>query len=91
VGLHRPVNVLQFSYLDASGATQQSAATAFLFNGKVCIYFPDRGTVRFIMHPRSIVNLQELHQAFRWVYPSAFALKSLNYTGSAPVNADAQN
>jgi hypothetical protein len=91
LGLHRPVNVVQFSYVDGTGTTQQSAATAFIFNGKVCVYFPERGTYPFLLLYRSILNLRQLQQAFRKVYPGAFDLKSLNYAEPAPVSADAQN
>ncbi len=91
LGAHRPVNVVQFSYVDGLGATQPSAATVFIFNGKVCVYFPERGTYPFILQNRSIFNLRQLQQAFRKVYPGAFALQSLNYPEPAPVSADAQN
>lgn len=75
---HRPVNVVQFSYVE-NGELQQSAATVFIFNGRVCVYFPDRGTIPFILAYRSIINLRQLQDAFRKIYPGAFALKSLNY------------
>jgi hypothetical protein len=91
LGAHRPVNVVQFSYVDGSGATLPSAATVFVFNGKVCVYFPERGTYPFILPHVTVLNLRQLQPAFRRVYPGAFDLKSLNYPQAAPVSADAQN
>ena len=88
LGAHRPVNVVQFSYIDDNGGTQQSAAAVFIFNGRVCVYFPERGTIPFILVYRSIFNLRQLQQAFRNIYPGAFALKSLNYPGSGPAGAN---
>jgi hypothetical protein len=76
---HRPVNVVQFSCTDGSGVKQQSAAVVFIFNGQMCVYFPERGTVRFITSHPSILNLQLLYLAFRRVYPGASELHSLNY------------
>jgi trehalose utilization protein len=91
LGLHRPVNVMQFSYVDGSGATLPSAATVFIFNGKVCIYFPEHGTYPFNFPNLTIYNLPQLQWAIRKVYPGAFDLKSLNDSPAAPVSADAQN
>jgi len=87
---HRPVNVVQFSYFDA-GTEHQSAAAVFIFGGRLCVYFPERGTFPFITPSRSIINLHQLQEAFRHVYPGAFALKSLNTAGPAPVSATLQN
>jgi hypothetical protein len=91
LGAHRPVNVVQFSYVDGTGTTFQSAAAVFIFNGKVCIYFPERGTYPFILLHVTVFNLRQLQQAFRKVYPGAFDLKSLNYPEPAPVSAAGQN
>jgi len=91
LGAHRPVNVVQFSYVDGSGATLQSAAAVFIFNGKVCVYFPEHGTYPFTMLHVTIFNLRQLQQAIRRQYPGAFSLKSLNYPQAAPVSGAAQN
>ncbi|HXC02373.1 MAG TPA: hypothetical protein VNU49_06950 [Opitutaceae bacterium] len=91
LGAHRPVNVMQFSYVTGSGATRQSAATVFIFNGKVCIYFPEHGTFPFNLPNLTLFNLQQLQWAIRKVYPGAFDLKSLNYPAPGHVSADAQN
>ncbi|HXB01727.1 MAG TPA: hypothetical protein VNV15_02780 [Opitutaceae bacterium] len=91
LGAHRPVNVMQFSYVDDSGATLQSAATVFIFNGKVCIYFPEHGTFPFNLPNLTIFNLQQLQWAIRRVYPGAYDLKSLNYPQPGHVSADGQN
>jgi hypothetical protein len=91
LGAHRPVNVLQFSYPDGSGGKVQMAATVFIFNGQVCIYFPERGTYRFKFPNLTVLNMQQLLWAIYRVYPTASEIHSLNYPGSAPVSADAQN
>jgi hypothetical protein len=91
LGAHRPVNVLQFSCPDSSGAMQQSAAVAFIFNGQVLIYFPEIGTYRFRFPYLTVLNMQQLQWAVHRVIPGASGLHSLNYTGSAPVSADGQN
>ncbi len=57
----------------------------------MCVYFPERGTYPFILQNRSIFTLRQLQQAFRKVYPGAFALQSLNYPEPAPVSAARQN
>ncbi|HEV8073304.1 MAG TPA: hypothetical protein VGP21_04150 [Opitutaceae bacterium] len=91
LGAHRPVNVMQFSYVDGSGDTLQSAATVFIFNGKVCIYFPEHGTFPFILPNLTIFNLRQLQWAIRQKYPGAYDLKSLNYPEPGHVSAGAQN
>ncbi len=91
LGAHRPVNVMQFSYVDGSGATLKSAATVFIFDGKVCIYFPERGTFPFILPNLTIFNLRQLQWAIRKDYPGAFDLESRNYPQPGHVSADAQN
>jgi hypothetical protein len=91
LGAHRPVNVLQFFYVDDSGVKQQSAAVAFIFNGQVCIYFPERGTYRFFFPHLTVLNMSQLQWAVRRLYPRTVALQSLNYSGAAPVSADGQN
>ena len=75
---HRPVNVVQFSYVE-NGETKQSVAAVFIFGSRVCVYFPERGTYPFILAQRSILNLWQLRYAFERVYPGASSLKSLNY------------
>jgi hypothetical protein len=87
LGADRPVNVVQFSL----GENQPSAAAVFNFSGQLYVYFPDRGTIRFISQRRAIADMRLLHQAFRRIFPDASALKSLNYGASAPVSADGQN
>jgi hypothetical protein len=88
---HRPVNVVQFSSVDPGGKTQPSAATVFFFNGQVCVYFPERGTVPFVLPYHTIFNLAQLQRAFRCVYPGAFALKSLNHPAPETARAAPQN
>jgi len=75
---HRPVNLVQFTYVE-NGETRQSVATVFIFGGRVCVYFPERGTIPFILSQRSILNLWQLRYAFGRVYTGANSLKSLNY------------
>lgn len=79
---HRPVNIVEFSYLQ-NGEKRQSAAAVFVFGSRVCVYFPERGTYPFILGQRSILNLWQLRYAFDRVYPGASSLKSLNY-GTPP-------
>ena len=73
---HRPVNVVQFSFV-VDGETRQSAATVFIFNGRFCIYFPERGTVPFRSRALAIQNLRLIQEAIRRQYPGAQFLKPL--------------
>jgi len=43
LGRFRPVYVVEFAYME-KGLKQQSAAAIFVFNGRLCIYFPRGGT-----------------------------------------------
>jgi hypothetical protein len=73
---HRPVNVVQFSFV-VDGETRQSAATVFIFNGRLCIYFPERGTVPFRSHALAVQNLRLIQEAIRQQYRGAQLLKPL--------------
>jgi hypothetical protein len=89
LGAHRPVNVVQFS---CGGGTQQSAAVVFVFDGQYFIYFPERGAVHYVGgEPNSLLNVQQLRYEINQIFPGVSDLKSLNHTGSAPVNGAAQN
>lgn len=72
---HRPVNLVQFSYVEA-GVTRQSAAAVFIFHGRYCVYTPEQGTVPFLAQG-SVRNLHLIQLALRRIHPGAFALKSL--------------
>jgi hypothetical protein len=73
---HRPVNVVQFSFV-ADGETRQSAATVFIFHGRLCIYFPERGTVPFRSRMLSVQNLRLIQEAIRQQYRGAQSVKPL--------------
>jgi len=73
---HRTVNVVQFSFV-AEGETRQSAATVFVFHGRLCIYFPERGTVPFRSHALAVQNLRLIQEAIRQQYRGAQSLKPL--------------
>jgi hypothetical protein len=73
---HRTVNVVQFSYI-VDGETRQSAATVFVFHGRLCIYFPERGTVPFRSHALAVQNLRLIQEAIRQQYRGAQSLKPL--------------
>ncbi|OHE87882.1 MAG: hypothetical protein A3G75_08850 [Verrucomicrobia bacterium RIFCSPLOWO2_12_FULL_64_8] len=73
---HRPVNLVQFSYVNG-GETTVSAAAVFLFHGRLCVYTADTGTVPFRARQLSVKNLRQLQECLRRIHPGAFALKSL--------------
>jgi hypothetical protein len=91
LGLHRPVNVIEFSYPDGSGGKLQSAATVFIFYGQVCIYFPGEGTYRYIFPNLTVVNMRQIQWAIRQEFPGASDVHSLNNPSPAPVSAAGQN
>ena len=71
---HRPVNLLQYSYV-VDGETKTSAVAVFLFHGRFCVYFPDSGTIPFRARQNSVGNLRQIQECLRRVHPGAFALK----------------
>jgi len=73
---HRTVNVVQFSFME-NGETRQSAATVFVFNGRLCIYFPERGTVPFRSRALAVQNLRLIQEAIRQQYRGAQSVKPL--------------
>jgi len=73
---HRTVNVVQFTFVD-NGETRQSAATVFVFHGRLCIYFPERGTVPFRSHALAVQNLRLIQEAIRQQYRGAQSVKPL--------------
>ena len=73
---HRPVNLVQFSYVNG-GETVVSAAAVFLFHGRLCVYLADTGTVPFRARQLSVRNLRQLQECLRRIHPGAFGLKSL--------------
>ena len=72
---HRPVNLLQYSYV-TDGETKTSAVAVFLFHGRFCVYFPESGTIPFRARQNSVENLRQIQECLRRVHPGAFALKS---------------
>jgi hypothetical protein len=73
---HRTVNVVQFSFV-ADGESRQSAATVFIFHGRLCIYFPERGTVPFRSRALAVQNLRLIQDAIRQQYRGAQSVKPL--------------
>jgi hypothetical protein len=73
---YRTVNVVQFSIME-NGETRQSAATVFVFHGRLCIYFPERGTVPFRSRALAVQNLRLIQEAIRQQYRGAQSLKPL--------------
>ncbi|HKB89951.1 MAG TPA: hypothetical protein VKC60_05475 [Opitutaceae bacterium] len=73
---HRPVTIFEFSYVQ-DGVAKKSAACAFIFNGKLCVYFPEKGTYPFITQIKSVNNFKLLRACAQRVYPGASALMRL--------------
>ena len=73
---HRPVNLVQYSY-EKDGETKTAAVAVFLFHGRLCIYFPESGTVPFLTRQKTVENLRQVQECLRRVHPGAFALKAL--------------
>ncbi len=72
---HRPVNLVQFTF-PKDGQSQPGAACAFVFNGRLCIYLPNVGTVPFRTSALSVANLRQLQEMIRKVLPGATDLKA---------------
>jgi hypothetical protein len=72
---HRPVNVVTFFHIE-NGVRRRSAAVAFLFNGKFCLYAPARGTVPFRVRG-SLQNLRLIQQLLRRMFPGAYNVRRL--------------
>jgi hypothetical protein len=70
LGRYREVSVVEFSFMD-KGVKQTSAATAFIFNARLCVYFPRAGT--HISNPlvREVKSLELVGFIIRRVYPGA--------------------
>lgn len=73
----RPTNLVQYSYV-ADGESTRSAVAVFLFHGRLCIYFPEGGTVPFRARQNSVENLRQIQECLRRIHPGAFNLKSLS-------------
>lgn len=73
---HRPVNLVRYAYVE-NGVTRVSAAAVFVFHGRFFIYFPETGTVPFLVREKAIANLRLVQEAIRRVHPGAYGLESL--------------
>jgi hypothetical protein len=73
---HRPVNLVQYSYV-VEGESKTSAAAVFLFHGRFWIYCPELGTVPFLTRQNSLENLRLIQDCLRRLHPGAFAVKAL--------------
>lgn len=70
----RPVALIEFTY-PKNDETKRGAATAFLYNGRLCIYTADSGTVPFRVRAQSLDNLRQMQELLRRIYPGASNLK----------------
>ncbi len=73
LGLHRPVRLVQFTWLK-DGATVPGSACAFVFNGRLCIYTPANGTVPFHVPALTVANLRQLQELLKRICPGTGAL-----------------
>jgi len=70
---HRPVQLVQFIWLKG-GASVPGSACAFVFNGRLCVYVPDIGTVPFHVPAVTVANLHQLQEALKRMCPGTGAL-----------------
>jgi hypothetical protein len=73
---HRPVSLLQYAYTDG-GETKTSAVAVFLFHGRLCIYFPESGTVPFLTRAKTVGNLRLIQECLRRVRSGLSGVKPL--------------
>lgn len=71
----RPVNVVRFSYGQGDGK-RESAAVAFVFHGRYCIYTPETGTVPFRVRG-GVENLRLIQELLRRMVPGAGELRKV--------------
>lgn len=72
---HRPVNVLRFTY-GTGEEKRETAAVAFLFHGRYCIYVPEMGTVPFRLRG-GIENQRLIQDLLRRAFPGVAGLRKL--------------
>ena len=70
------MKLVQYSYVIGE-TTKTATVAAFLFHGRLCVYFPEMGTVPFRARQNTVENLRQLQDCIRRVHPGAFALKAL--------------
>jgi len=70
LGRFRRVSVVDFSFIE-KGTKQASAATVFVFDSRLCVYFPRNGThVSNLLLP-SVDNLKLTSMIIQRIYPGA--------------------
>lgn len=69
----RPVRLVQFTWLKR-GVSVSGSACAFVFNGRLCVYVPDIGTVPFHVPAVTVANLKQLQEALKRMCPGTGAL-----------------
>ena len=75
LGRYRPVSVVEFSFLD-KGVRQTSAGTIFVYGGRLCIYFPSKGTHISKLLVRVLPDLRPASTVIERVYPGAMDIKT---------------
>jgi len=73
---HRPARLIQYTYV-RDGEKVTSAVAVFLFHGRLCIYFPESGTVPFLARQKTVANLRLLQECIRRRQPGAVGVKIL--------------
>ena len=74
LGRYRPVSVVEFSFLDR-GVRQTSAASIFVYGGRMCIYFPRLGTHISKSLIRILPDLKPARSVIERVYPGVTDVK----------------
>jgi hypothetical protein len=74
LGRFRPVSVVEFNYME-NGVKQTSAVAAFVFNGRLCVYFPPNGTHISDVMISGVDDLNQVALVIRRLYPSATGIR----------------
>src|SRR6185369_14100171 len=71
----RPVNLVKFTWLE-NGQSKESAAAVFVFNGRLCIYASEMGTVPF-RRQGGTENLRLVQELLRRAFPGVSSVKKI--------------
>jgi len=72
IGRRRPTRVVGFVYNDTRAKrTQIGAATLFEFDKRLCVYFPEQGTLTTELSPNSLKDVRQVSVIIRQMYPGA--------------------
>jgi hypothetical protein len=69
------VSVVEFSYLD-KGVRQSSAVAIFVYGGRLCVYFPNKGTHISKSLVRVLTDLRAARAVIERVYAGATDIKT---------------